>query len=153
MKGAWRWGGRVAGRARGASGWSHLFPLAPQAVPLCQVPLATLPGSLDSSPSPSSLSAGTRHPRPRPGFHRLLWVAVSVSTHPPRVTPWNCGRQPRGAREICQVSRHVCCGRGWPGRSTRLAPAPVYQLTLSAPGSGAGYVFVAASARAVTMGR
>lgn len=68
---------------------------------------------------------------------------VNVLTHPPRATPRSFGSQPRGARDLCQVSRHACRGR---------APAPVYRLALSAPGSGPRCVFVAAGACAVTMG-
>lgn len=65
----------------GASGWPHPFPLAPKQLlcarypwQLCQAPRA---------PRPSSPSAATRHPCPRPGFHRLLWrLSVSLPTRP-----------------------------------------------------------------------
>lgn len=82
--GAWPGGqleGHVGPGREGASGWRpHPSPLAPkQLVALCQVPLATLPGSLGSKP----ISPLCRHPCPRPGFHRLLWrLSVSLPTLP-----------------------------------------------------------------------
>lgn len=145
--GAWPGGwleGHVGPGGKGASGWPHPFPLAPEAVPLCQVPLATMPGSLGSSPSSSSPSAATQHPCPGPGFHRLPWASVRGSARPPWTTPRNFRSQPRGARKVGQVSWHVRCGRGQTGRGTcELRPSTVYLLSLTVLGSGSA-VFVAA---------
>lgn len=145
MPGGVAW--RAAGRARGArrrrgQRVDTPLPSGSQAVALCQVPLATLPGSLGSMPILPLCS--NQAPLPTAWLSQAAGAAVSVSTRPPRATSWSFGSQPGGAREVCQASRHACCGR---------APIPVYQLALSAPGSGAGYVFAAAGARAVTLGR
>lgn len=58
--------GHMGPGGEGASGQPHPCPLAHQTVPLCQVPLETLPDSLGCGPNPSSTLQP--HSTPAPGL-------------------------------------------------------------------------------------
>ena len=126
-----RWEGHVGPGGEGASGQPHPCPLAHQTAPLCQAPLETLPGSLGSGPNPSSPLQPRGTPAPGLAFTGCReWLSASLPALPGRLL------EPGEPALRCQgdVPGEPACT---PGRSARHAPAPVYQLLLSAPGAWA----------------
>lgn len=147
MEGAWRRGREGGWKGRGAQ-WSRGQCVATP-LPSGSPNSSFVPGAPGNSarllgPQPKPIFPLCRQGTSAPGL-AFLGQRGRLCLYPPSpVAPWSCGSQPRGAREVCQVSRHARCGRGQLGRSARHAPAPVYRPLYQHQDLGLGCVFVAA---------